>query len=346
MRPATLPPEVRDDVRLLVVNPTGESFDRSVVDLPEILAPGDLVIVNDAATLPASLPARGPGGEPLEIRLLAPRSDDTWQIVLFGAGDWRTRTEDRPPPPRLGVGAQLEVGDVSARIAEVSTLSPRLVDLCFARGGDALWDAIYRLGRPIQYAYTAAALELWSVQTLYAGRPWATELPSAGRPLSARVLLALRRRGIELGVVTHATGLSTTGDPALDAALPLPERYDIPAATVDAIGRARARGGRVIAVGTTVVRALEGAAAAGPLRPGTGTTDLRIDAGTPLRVVDGLLTGMHAPGESHYRLLHAFTSATVLAAAVDHAVAAGYRTHEFGDLCLVGAWYPPTPSSP
>ncbi len=129
--------------------------------------------------------------------------------------------------------------------------------------GDALWAALYREGRPVQYSYLAHDLPLWAVQTVYAARPWAFEMPSAGRPLSWEILLALRRKGVRWASLTHAAGLSSTGDPAIDAALPLAERYDIPAATVRAVADTRARGGRVIAVGTTVVRALEGAAVEG-----------------------------------------------------------------------------------
>jgi S-adenosylmethionine:tRNA ribosyltransferase-isomerase len=160
-------------------------------------------------------------------------------------------------------------------------------------------------------------------------------MPSAGRPLSWQLLAALRRRGVELAWLTHAAGLSATGDPALDAALPLPERYHIPRATAAAVHRARADGRRVIAVGTTVVRALEGAARAGQWAGGNGTTDLVLGPDSELRAVDGILTGIHAPGESHFRLLGAFAPAALLDAASRHARARGYVPHELGDLCLV-----------
>jgi S-adenosylmethionine:tRNA ribosyltransferase-isomerase len=176
---------------------------------------------------------------------------------------------------------------------------------------------------------------LWSVQTVFAGRPWAIEMPSAGRPLTAALLAELRRRGIEIARLTHAAGLSASGDPRIDAALPLPERYEIPVATVEAIARTRARAGRVIAVGTTVVRALESAAVSGTLRAGRGVAELVIDSSHRLQVVDALLTGMHGPGESHYRLLQAFADELLLAAAWRRALAADYRSHEFGDSALL-----------
>jgi S-adenosylmethionine:tRNA ribosyltransferase-isomerase len=341
MRPAQSYPDRRDDVRLLVIDPTAPAgaglAETRTPALPELLAAGDLLVVNDAATLPAALCGRDAGGRPIEARLVSAAEGDRFWAVLFGAGDWRARTEDRPPPPDLPVGARLDLGALAAEIVGRSPVSPRLVELRFDRAGDALWSALYAAGRPVQYSYLAHALPLWAVQTVYAARPWAFEMPSAGRPLSWELLLALRRRGVRWASLTHAAGLSSTGDPALDAALPLPERYEIPAATVHAVNETRARGGRVVAVGTTVVRALEGAARAGggSLRAGPGTTDLRITPTFRPQLVDGILSGAHAPPESHFELLAAFAPPALLAAAAAHAERAGFLTHELGDAMLV-----------
>jgi len=338
VKPATRPPDRRDDVRLLVVDRrTGRFTDARFADLPAQLGPTDLLVVNDAATLPASIRVSGPRGAVLEIRLLGPTDGRRWRAVVLGAGDWRTPTEHRPAPEPLSVGDVLTLpGGLPATVAAVSPVSPRLVELSFDLEEQDLWAAIYAAGRPVQYAYLTEDLALWSVQTVYAGRPWAAEMPSAGRAFTWELLLALRRRGVRVAALTHAAGLSSTGDPAIDAALPLPERYDIPAATVEAIERTRATGGRVIAIGTTVVRALEGNAAThGRLRAGTDETDLVIGPGHRLRVVDGVVTGMHEPSESHYRLLMAFVDEPLLRAAVDHARALGYRGHELGDATLV-----------
>ncbi|HKE18727.1 MAG TPA: S-adenosylmethionine:tRNA ribosyltransferase-isomerase [Kofleriaceae bacterium] len=337
--------EERGDVRLLAVDTRhGRLLDRAAADLPELLLPGDLVVLNDAATLPASLSGRAPSGAPIEIRLAGPAGErGRWPAVLFGAGDWHMRTEDRPPPERLAPGDRIRLGDepgaadrdaLTAEIASVSPISPRLVELDFDRAGARLLAALYRHGRPVQYSHQDRDLALWSVQTAFAGPPWAVEMPSAGRPLSWQILAGLRRRGVELAWLTHAAGLSSTGDAALDAALPLPEQYDIPRATAHAVHRAAAEGRRVIAVGTTVVRALEGAARSGRWAGGAGTTDLVLDAGSVIRVVDGVVTGVHAPGESHYRLLGAFAPPALLDAAWRHARARGYLQHELGDLCL------------
>ena len=339
MSPAASPRERPLDERLLHVDPRRERLtDARVGDLPRILASGDLLVVNDGATLPASLHGVAPGAAPVEARLIGELSEGRFSALLFGAGDWRTRTEDRPAPPALPEGSVVRFGeDLSAVIERVSRTSARLVDLAFCERGARLWSSLYRRGRPIQYAHLAAPLELWDAQTRYASRPICAELPSAGRPLVWGLLLDLLRRGVRVASLTHAAGLSSTGDPALDALLPLPERYEIPEETARAVREAKQEGRRVIAVGTTVTRALEGAAAAngGELRGGAGVTSLVLQKDYRPRVVDGLLTGVHDPSESHFRLLEAFAESALLRRAHAHAERAGYLCHEFGDSSLI-----------
>jgi S-adenosylmethionine:tRNA ribosyltransferase-isomerase len=189
----------------------------------------------------------------------------------------------------------------------------------------------------VQYEHRSERLPLWSVQTAYAGRPWAAEMPSAGRPLTWDTVLGLRRAGIAVASLTHAAGLSSTGDDALDRALPWPERYEIPRRTVDAVRAAQARGGRVIAIGTSVVRALESAvqAGGGELAAGSGIATLRLGAGYQPRLVSGLVSGLHAPGESHFELLSAFAPANELRHALVLAAQHGLSAHELGDACLI-----------
>jgi S-adenosylmethionine:tRNA ribosyltransferase-isomerase len=338
MRPA---PEPRDDpraTRLLGIDPArGEFADRVIGDLPDLLRPGDLLVVNDAATLPASLRGIAARGAALEVRLAGEEEDGSWRAVLFGAGDWRTRTEDRPLPPTVRAGESIRLGDVRAAVAAVDPVDRRLVTLAFSERGAKLWQALYGAGRPVQYSYAARPLSIWHTQTAYAARPWAVEAPSAGLALTWDLLLELRRRGIELARVTHAAGLSSTGDPLLDARLPLAERYDVSAPTVSAIERARRRGGRIVAVGTTTTRALEGTAAShgGRLMASRGITALKLGAGSERRVVDGILTGVHETDSSHFKLLESFAPRPLLECAREFAEAQGYLGHEFGDVVLV-----------
>ncbi|HEY3171770.1 MAG TPA: S-adenosylmethionine:tRNA ribosyltransferase-isomerase [Thermoanaerobaculia bacterium] len=340
MKPATRPPDRSLDERLLVVDPESGRFeDRRIRELPRLLRRGDLLVVNDAATLPASLQGTTSSGEPIEVRLARVEDGNgKWTAALLGRGDWRMRTEDRPPPPLLPAGEVLRFAeDLIATIESVSPASPRLVSLAFDRKGDAFWEALYRRARPIQYSYLEAPLAMWDVQTAYGSRPWAVELPSAGRPLNWELLGALQQNGVALASITHGAGLSSIGDAAADAFLPIPERFEVLAATVEAERETRRRGGRVVAVGTSVARALEGCAAAhgGRLAAAAGITDVRIDVRFPLRVADGLLTGLHEPGTSHFALTTAFAAEDTLTDAYRHAEAAGYLGHEFGDAMLI-----------
>jgi S-adenosylmethionine:tRNA ribosyltransferase-isomerase len=320
--------------RLLQIDPRAQRFaDRRIAELPSLLRAGDVVVVNDAATLPASLRMTS---HDAELRLLSRASDGTFRAVSFGPGDFRSRTEERASPPRFSPGSELAFGELGARVVSVDPDEPRLVCVRFDRDGRALFDALYRVGRVVQYAYVERPLELWDVQNPYASRPWAFEPPSAGRPLTFGLLGELRARGVALATLTHAAGLSSTGSESLDRRLPVPEASDVPRETVLAIERARARGGRVVAIGTTVVRALEGRAVDAPrLSAGRNETSLVIGPGFLRRVVDGVLTGLHDPSTSHFALLEAFAERTVLVSAFEHAAFAGYLEHEFGDSCLV-----------
>jgi S-adenosylmethionine:tRNA ribosyltransferase-isomerase len=207
----------------------------------------------------------------------------------------------------------------------------------FDQRGAELYRALYAAGRPIQYAHVPERLDLWTVQNRFAGRPWAFESPSAGRPLTWGLLMAVKRRGVEVASITHAAGISSTGSEALDKRLPMSEHYAVGERAVDAVERTQARGGRVVAVGTTVVRALESAALehGGTLAPVEKDTSLVIGPGFRPSVVNGVLSGMHSRGTTHYSLLRAFASETVLDQALEHATNEGYLEHEFGDSCLI-----------
>jgi len=325
----------RHAVRMIVVDPGADAPPRLELfaALPRLLRAGDLVVVNDAATLPGSLPGRTAGGSVFELRLSGPVEAGRLAGVLFGPGDHRTRTEHRPAPPRIAPGDRVTIAGM---IATVAGVAGRRAELAVRCDEDALWQALYAAGAPVQYAHRSEPLPLWSVQTAYAGRPWAAEMPSAGRPLTWEILLGLRRAGIAVASLTHAAGLSSTGDDALDRALPWPERYEIPRRTAELAGQTRARGGRVIAIGTTVVRALEAAAQDNrSIRLGSGVAKLRLDASYRPRIVSGLVSGLHVPGESHFELLAAFAPAGRLRTAVALAAQHGLSSHELGDACLI-----------
>ena len=327
--------------KLLVVNAYGAIRHALRTDFVELLRPGDLVIANDAATLPASLQGEHvPTCRAVEVRLAGRRSlaaeavRQFWAVV-FGAGDFHTRTEDRPLPPRIAPGDRLALGPLSATVQRILG-HPRLVELSFDGPPDAIWAGLARHGRPIQYAHMATPLALWDVWTPIAGPPVAFEPPSAGFALDWKAWLALRARGVGIATLTHAAGISSAGDDELDRCLPFDEPYHIPAATACAIGCTRAHGGRVIAMGTTVVRALEHAAMYdGHVRPGEGSATQRLGATSRLRIVDAILSGTHEPGTTHYQLLRAFTDDATLCRAGAELDAHGYRTHEFGDSVLI-----------
>jgi S-adenosylmethionine:tRNA ribosyltransferase-isomerase len=309
--------------------------------LLDFLRRGDLVVANDAATLPASLcGVHLQSGAAIEVRLAGRRSLEPDALrrcvaVVFGDGDFRTRTENRPLPPALAAGDRLALGALTASVERLLG-HPRLILLRFHGTIADVWAGIARYGRPIQYAHVPSPLALWDVWTPIAGPPVAFEPPSAGFVLDWQTLGALRGRGVAFVTLTHAAGISSTGDEALDARLPFDEPYFIPATTVRAIGCARARGARVVAVGTTVVRALEHASSHGiGVRAGPGLATQRIGAETPLRVVDAIVSGAHEPGSSHYDLLRAFADDAALRDAGAALDAHGYRSHEFGDSVLI-----------
>ena len=314
------------DAKLLVIDDH-----ENIIHVPrsafvEFLRPNDLVIANDAATLPASLSGvHQQTGKVIEVRLagrpsLDPSDINRFSAVVFGEGDFHTRTEDRPSPPSIKRGDTLLLGPLRATV-EGLLEHPRLVLLLFAGTPDEVWAGLASHGKPIQYAHMQQSLELWDVWTRIAGPP---------------VLSAIREHKANFATITHAAGISSTGDDDLDRLLPFDEPYRIPETTARAVAAARQQGGRIIAVGTTVVRALEDAATEdGHLRSGEGLAKGRIGPSTRLRVVDAILSGTHERGSSHYELLRAFLEDSTLERATQELDTRGYKTHEFGDSVLI-----------
>jgi S-adenosylmethionine:tRNA ribosyltransferase-isomerase len=353
MKAATRPRQGAQGARLLIIEETGVIAHRLAADLPSLLRRGDLVVANDAATIPASLHGTHvPSGLPVEIRLagrrsLASRDVGHFTAVVFGAGDYRTPTEHRSQPPQLNAGDDLMLGRVRATV--IALLGHRrLVELRLNGSAEEIWEGISRHGRPIQYAYVPEPLAIWDTWTCIASRPVAFEAPSAGFVLDWETLHAIRSLGAHFATITHAAGISSTGDPEMDGWLPLDEPYDIPRSTAALIQQTKHRGGRIVAVGTTVVRALEHAAhhstrssaslAAsryGWVAPGEGIATQRITCESELRIVDAIVSGLHDAGSSHYELLRAFQSDRVLGQMTEQAEARRYRAHEFGDAVFI-----------
>jgi S-adenosylmethionine:tRNA ribosyltransferase-isomerase len=316
----------RDQVRLMVSDRrtgvvTHTRFDR----LGDYLRPGDLLVFNDSRTIPALLLGTDDLGAAVEVRLAHKLSENAWEALLLPhGGDHTGRT--------ISFG-----GALSAAVTGRRPGVPWLWRLRFDAFGPELLDRIYRVGEPVRYTYVPESLPIDDYQTVYASEPGSVEMPSAGRPFSWEVLLDLRRRGIETAFITLHTGLSSVRNDEFDALrLGHEEPYRVSEATATAVNAARARGARVVAVGTTVVRALETVAAAdGTVWGAEGVTNLYVSASHRLRAVDGLLTGLHEPLASHLDLLSAFAPPAVLNPAYHAALEQGYLWHEFGDVHLI-----------
>jgi len=326
------PPELRglrrDQVRLLVLPrfqgiPVHAHFDA----IGDVLRPGDLLVVNTSRTLPALLKAHDGGGAEVEVRLAQRLAEDRWAALLLN---------DRERVGRAGM--RLNFGqEMTAQVIAPDEELPFLWQVKFDRCCAELLDLIYRIGTPIRYGYLTGALPLDLYQTVYAAEPGSVEMVSAGRPFTWELLLRLQRQGIGLAAISLHTGLSSTRDETIDATYPnYAEEYAVSEATAHAINDCHRGGGRVVAVGTTVVRALETAAAGQEALAGaSGWTRLHIAANHQLRAVDGLLTGLHEPESSHLDLLSAFVQAERLKAAYLEAIEQGYLWHEFGDMNLI-----------
>lgn len=318
----------RDQVRLMVLPRLSGPLIHTRFDaLGEYLRPGDLLVVNTSRTLPALLKAHDEHGQAVEVRLAHRQSDALWDGLLLDGRKQVGRT-----------GMQLDFGEgLSARVTGPRPDLPYLWQIQFDRCCMPLLDLIYRLGEPIRYYYVENSLPIDLYQTVYAREPGSVEMPSAGRPFSWELLLRLRRKGIGLATITLHAGLSSTRDDELDAVRPVgEEEFTVPAETAQAINTAHSEGGRVIAVGTTVVRAVETAALPdGGVEPARGLTRLRIRPDYKLRAIDGLLTGMHEPRTTHLDMLTAFVPPDRLQAAYQEAISRKYLWHEFGDMNLI-----------
>ncbi len=321
---ATEPPAERDGVRLLAASPTGLEH-HGFRDLPDLLEPGDVLVVNVSATLPAALPLGH--GRRLHLSTPLPKWDGPWP--RDGYERWVVELRDGDAPDRGGrAGERLALPGGG----EAELLAPYL-------GGRRLWAARLLLpaplldylaahGEPIRYRHLPRALPLADFPTLFAAEPGSAEMPSAGRPFRRRVLNALGARGIAVAQVTLHAGVSSLER----GEAPYPERFRVSPEAAAAVNAAQ----RVIAVGTTAVRALETAAGEdGAVHPFEGWTRLTVTPERGVRVVDGILTGWHDPDASHLLMLEAIAGRELVERSYAEALTHGYRWHEFGDSHLL-----------
>ncbi|WP_134766115.1 S-adenosylmethionine:tRNA ribosyltransferase-isomerase [Nocardioides sp. 1609] len=319
----------RDATRLLVATSDGIAHTR-FHDLADHLEPGDLVVVNNSATVPGQLDARSTRHGAVVVHVATPLDDGTWVVEVRSAPDAARAVLDAEP------------GDVvTAAGLALALLGPHPRDGSSPTGrGNRLWRArpagdvvrtLARHGRPIAYGYLDRGYPLSAYQTIFASRPGSAEMPSAARPFTTDLVTRLVSKGVGVVPVTLHTGVSS--QEAGEA--PQAERFEVTDATARAVNAARAGGGRVVAVGTTVTRALESAVSdAGSLEGRAGWTTRVVTPAAPPRVVTGLVSGWHDPAASHLLLVEAVAGAALSQAAYDAAVDGGYLWHEFGDAAL------------
>lgn len=309
----------RDRVRMLVSGASGQIVHARFDAIAEFLRPGDLVVANDSATLPAALRARRADGTATTVHVAGEHVDGRWIVE---------------PREGTAAGETLHLpGDVTATI--VGPCAPGSPRLWFARIAPTVSRANYlkTFGSPIRYGYASDGIAISYYETIFARATGdgSAEMPSAGRPFTAHTLDTLRERGVHVRTITLHTGVSSpeAHEPPQD------EYFDVPAQTAAAVGRTRARGGRVVAIGTTVVRALESAVRGGTAVASRGWTQHLVGVARPPVVVDALLTGFHEPRASHLAMLEAFAGRPSLRKAYEAALSADYLWHEFGDVHLV-----------
>jgi S-adenosylmethionine:tRNA ribosyltransferase-isomerase len=342
----TLPPELeagapaeergltRDGVRMLISYRASDTIlHTSFCALDTILRAGDVLVINTSGTLPAALPATRANGQALEVHLSTQLPGGFWTVELRepdGIGSRPFRADVAGETLALPAGGTLAL--LAPYPATLALSAPPRLWLATLRLPRPLLEYLDAHGEPIRYSYARDRWPISAYQTVYANTPGSAEMPSAGRAFTPEVMARLVAGGVQIVPLLLHCGVASLEehDP------PFEEWYRVPSATADAINAARARGGRVVAVGTTVVRALETVTdAQGAAHPGAGWTSLVLSPARPLRAVDALLTGWHEPRASHLALLGALATPAHLKLAYDAALCHGYLWHEFGDLHLL-----------
>jgi S-adenosylmethionine:tRNA ribosyltransferase-isomerase len=320
---AQFPPAVRGGSRLLHVEASGRLVDRWFSDLPALLRPDDLLVMNDTRVIKARLfGTKNSGGR---VELLVERVLGEFEALAF------IRASHAPKP-----GSRIRLADDA--VVEVLARQDDLTRLRFPRPVLEVLEQFGRLPLPPYIAHTPTADDEARYQTVYANEPGAVAAPTAGLHFDAAMLNALREKGVRTAQVTLHVGAGTFQPVRVDDVADHrmhSERYTIPQATVDAISETRSRGGRVVAVGTTSLRALEAAAQAGKVHAGSSETDIFITPGYRFRVVDALITNFHLPKSTLLMLVSAVAGVDAIRAAYAHAIAERYRFFSYGDAMLL-----------
>ncbi|THV28966.1 S-adenosylmethionine:tRNA ribosyltransferase-isomerase [Glycomyces paridis] len=315
-RPAEERGLLRSDVRMLVTDKATGAIEHAAFDsLPALVRPGDLLVVNNSATLPAAVSTR----QGLRVHFSSTRPDGSWLVEL--------RDRDRP-----------HLGEVQGRTVDL----PGGVSLYLERRfGKRLWvtrppvpsvpEYLARYGRPIRYSYVATDRPLSAYQTAFATVPGSAEMPSAARPFTPEIVTRLVSAGVGIAPITLHTGVASLESDED----PYPEWFEVGEYTARQVNATREAGGRVIAVGTTAVRALESAVSEGRVVAASGHTERIVSTAHPVEVVDGLLTGFHEPRSTHLSMLEAICETELLRASYEAAIGARYLWHEFGDVHLI-----------
>jgi S-adenosylmethionine:tRNA ribosyltransferase-isomerase len=341
---ATAPAEYRglrrDAVRMLVAEPGQPLRHRRARDLHRELSAGDVLVLNTSDTIPAAISGVTQDGERVEVHLSTPlpsSHNNPTTALAQPKSPWVV--ELRTPLP---IGSKQSTVDRSASTVRLRGGGEVVVDRPHPVGQHRLYSATISTpgpllgwltlhGEPIRYDYVSARWPISAYRTEHGDTPGSVEMPSAGRPVTARMLRHLRSIGVQIATIVLHCGVSSqeSGEP------PYPEWFSVPQSTVDAVATAHATGHRVLAVGTTVVRALESAAQNGPLTATSGWTSHVVTPAVGVSTVDGILTGWHEPEASHLQMLAAIAGPDLLSQSYEEALAAGYHWHEFGDIHLL-----------
>lgn len=315
-QPAEARGRARSDVRLLVSDKvTGDIRHQHFEDLPALVRPGDLLVVNNSATLPAAVPTR----QGLRVHFSSTRPDGSWLVEL--------RDRDKP-----------FLGEVPGRVVDLPGKVPLLLERRF---GKRLWvtrppiesipEYLARYGKPIRYSYVDRAWPLSAYQTAFATVPGSAEMPSAARPFTPEIVTRLVSAGVGIAPITLHTGVASLESDED----PYPEWMEVSEYTARMVNATKASGGRVIAVGTTVARALESTVVGGKVVAASGHTERIISPENPVQATDGLLTGLHEPRSTHLSMLEAICDTGLLRDSYTAAIEARYLWHEFGDVHLI-----------